>query len=281
MYLVSRDYLAALSIRVVTGRGFGERDGAGQPRVLLVNETLARLDFAGNPVGRTVYVGRDSIPWSIVGVIADVRQLTLDREPRPQYFVDVRQWPEVGLGPVFPVGAYYAVRTAANPTAIIKDLRAIVHQLDAQAALENVSTMEQVVSNSLNRPRLYAVLLGIFAGVAVSLAAAGIYGVMAYSVTQRTREIGIRMALGAERRDVLHLVMGHSAALTIAGLLVGLAVAVATTRYLEGMLFGVTPLDPATFAAVTVMFAGVATLASFIPARRATRVDPLVALRCE
>jgi putative ABC transport system permease protein len=278
--LVSRDYLDVMGIRVVAGRGFGENDRAGQPRVLLINQALARADlFSGPKLGQTVYIGRDPAPWQIVGIVEDVRQFGLDRDPEPQFFADVRQWSDTG--PLFPAGAYYVVRTAANPLAIITDLRAIVQQMNGQAALDNVATMEQVVSNSLNRPRLYAVLLGIFAGVAVSLAAAGIYGVMAYSVTQRTREIGIRMALGARRLEVLRLVMRQSAVLTVVGLLVGLGGAIATTRYLESLLFGVTPLDPATFVAVPVMFASVAALASFIPARRATKVDPLLALRCE
>ena len=142
-----------------------------------------------------------------------------------------------------------------------------------------VATMEQLVSNSISRPRLYAVLLGMFAGVAVTLAAVGIYGVLAYAVTQRTREIGIRMALGAERWNVMGLVMGQSAALIALGIALGLAGAAAVTRYLDTMLFGLTPRDPATFIAVSLTLAAVATLASYVPARRATRVDPLVALR--
>jgi len=142
-----------------------------------------------------------------------------------------------------------------------------------------VATMEQLVSNSISRPRLYAVLLGMFAGVAVTLAAVGIYGVLAYAVTQRTREIGIRMALGAERWNVMGLVMGQSAALIALGIALGLAGAAAFTRYLDTMLFGLTPRDPATFVTVSLTLAAIATLASYVPARRATRVDPLVALR--
>jgi putative ABC transport system permease protein len=141
--------------------------------------------------------------------------------------------------------------------------------------------MSQLVSNSIARPRLYAMLLGIFAAVAVVLAAVGIYGVMAYSVTQRTREIGIRLALGATRADVISLVLGQSLALTAVGIVLGLAGAAGMTRYLSGLLFGLTPLDPTTFIGVALVFGAIATLSAFVPARRATRVDPLVALRYE
>jgi len=145
--------------------------------------------------------------------------------------------------------------------------------------LDNVATMEQRLATSIARPRFYAVLLGVFAGVAGLLAAIGIYGVLAYAVVERTQEIGIRMALGAQRRNVLALVLRKGAILTLAGISLGLAGAVAATRLLQTMLFGVAPLDPATFAAVSSMFGAVATLASYVPARRATRVDPMIALR--
>jgi predicted permease len=275
--LVSRDYLAAMGIRVVAGRGFTERDGAGRPRVLLVNEALARRDFPGaDPLGRLVYVGEDSIPWQIVGIVADVRQFRLDRPPEPQFFADLRQWPG---GPVFPIGAYYVVRSSADPAAVVSSARAIARQLDDQAGLFNVATMDEVVASTIWRPRLYAVLLGIFASIAVALAAVGVYGTMACMVAQRTREIGIRTALGARRRDVVRLVMRRSIAQTVVGMAAGLAGAALLTRSLQGMLFGITPLDATTFAAVPVAFAAVAMLAAYLPARRAATVDPLVALR--
>jgi putative ABC transport system permease protein len=283
--LVSRDYVKVMGMRMVSGRGFDENDRADRPRVLLINRTLARRRFPGeNPIGKTIYsIGRE--PWEIVGVVEDVRQFGLDRDPEPQVFADFRQWPlpPVAAGPVPIVDApsYYAVRTDREPTSLVSSVGSIVRQLDAQATLDNVATMEQLVSNSISRPRMYAVLLGIFAGVAAGLAAIGIYGVMAYSVTQRAREFGIRMALGAERSDVMKLVLGQSLVLTAVGIVLGLAGAAAVTRYLQGMLFGLTPLDPTTFIAVSLMFGLIATLAAYVPARRATRVDPVVALRCE
>ena len=276
------DYLKAMGIRVIAGRGFGAGDDAGQPRVLLINEALARRDFTGeDPLGTTVFVGRDPTPWTVVGIVANLRQFGLDREAEPQFFADLRQWPLAGSMPTFPTGTYYAIRTAADPTSMLATMRALIRERDPQATIDDVATMQQIVANSVMRPRVYAVLLGVFAAVAIALAGVGLHGVMAYSVTQRTREIGIRMALGAQSLEVLRLVMGRSAALTMVGLVAGLGGAIATTRYLEGLLFGVTPLDPATFIAVSSAFAVVAALAALVPARRATRVDPIVALRCE
>jgi predicted permease len=279
--LVSTEYLQTMGIRVIAGRPFDAGDGASAPRVLIINRTLARRDFSdGNPVGTTVYVGRDTAPWEIVGVVDDVRQTGLDREPLPQMFLNLRQWdaPQV---PIFPAGAYYAIRTAGDPAVAFGHVRDIVRQLDPRASLENVATMDQIISNRMTRPRMYAVLLGVFAAIAVALAAAGIYAVMAYAVAQRTREIGIRMALGAGSRAVLGLVMGQSALLSVAGVIIGLAGAMWTTRYLQGLLFGLTPLDPATFAVVALLFLAVATAAAYLPARRASTVDPSIALRAE
>jgi putative ABC transport system permease protein len=279
--LVSRDYLQTMAIRVIAGRPFDDRDSASAPRVLIINRTLAYRDFSdGNPVGTIIYLGRDTAPWEIIGVVDDVRQTGLDREPAPQMFLSLEQWnaPQV---PIFPAGAYYAIRSASEPSSAFGHVRDVVRQLDPRASLENVATMDQIIANRMTRPRMYAVLLGIFAAIAVALAAAGIYGVVAYSVSQRTREIGIRVALGARSSAVLRLVMGQSARLSIAGVVIGLAGAMWTTRYLQGLLFGLTPLDPATFAAVALLFLAVATAASYVPARRATTVDPSVALRAE
>jgi predicted permease len=279
--VVSRDYVKVMGIRVVAGRGLGEQDDAGQPGAIVINRALARRQFANeNPIGQTVYVGRFPNPWQIVGIVEDVRQFGLDRPPEPQFFIDMRQWPGTGLL-LFPVGAYYAVRTTANPAEVIAAARRQVRDLEAEAGLFNAATMEELVATTIARPRLYAVLLGIFAAVGVVLAAVGIYGVLAYSVTQRTREIGIRMALGARRSAVLRLVLGQSFAVTALGIGLGVAGAAWVTRYLKGMLFGLTPLDPITFVAVSILFAAIAAIAAFFPAHRAATVNPVVALRAE
>jgi len=264
----------------VAGRGFDERDDAGQPRVMIVNQALARGYFGnGDPIGQFVFIGADVVPWQIIGVAEDVRQFALDRAAEPQFFADFRQWSISGV--LFPVGAYYVVRSASDIGSLVSSIRPVVRDLEDRATLFNVAPMEHLVTSKVTQPRLNAVLLGIFAGVAVALAAIGIYGVMAYSVAQRTREIGVRMALGAQRMAVMRLVLVQTAALTGAGMILGLAGAGALTRYLQGMLFGITPLDPSTYLAVTLLFIAVAGLAAFVPARRATHVDPVIALRCE
>jgi putative ABC transport system permease protein len=277
---VSRDFLAVMGIRVIAGRPFGDSDGAGQPQVLLINRTLARSGLLGDhPIGQRVYA-MGMAPWEIIGIVDDVRQFGLDQQPGPQVFVDIRQL----YGPnAARIGGptYFAVRTMGDPAAAATAIRGVVSRLDPTATVDNVATMEQLLSNSVVRPRLYAVLLGMFAALAATLAAVGIYGVMAYAVTERTREIGIRVALGARRSDVMTLVLGQGALLTAIGIALGVFGAAAVTGYLRTMLFGLTPLDPPTFIAVSVAFAAVALLATCVPARRATRVDPIVALRCE
>ena len=250
--------------------------------MLVINQTLARQEFPGqDPIGQYVYAGRDSSPWQIVGIVADVRQFGLDQDPQPQFFADFRQWSETD--PVFftILGPYFAIRGGADVQALVPRVRDIVRGLSPDAGLYNVATMEQLVSNSLSRPRMYATLLGIFACVAVVLAAVGIYGVIAYAVAQRTREIGIRMALGAQRTEVVRLVLGQSLTWTVIGVVLGLGGAAAVTRYLEGLLFGLTPLDASTFVAASLTFVSIALVASYVPARRATRIDPVVALRSE
>jgi ABC-type antimicrobial peptide transport system permease subunit len=213
--------------------------------------------------------------------VADIRQFGLDQDPQPQFFADFRQWPD--SDPVFFtfLGPYYAVRTGGDPAAVVTRLRDVVHQTRGDAGIYNVATMEQLVSNSIVRPRLYATLLGTFAAVAAVLAAVGLYGVTAFAVTQRTREIGIRMALGARRSAVMKLAVGQSLVLVAAGIALGLAAGAAVTRYLEGMLFGVTRSDPTTFAAVSGLFVLVALAAAYVPARRASLVEPAIALKTE
>ena len=271
---VSRDFLPALGVALVAGRGFTANDRDGQPRVMLINRTLARSGFLGpDPLGTRVAAG--PFQWEVVGIVEDVHQYGLDQQPDPQVFFDIRQLPAGNPTP------YFAVRTEHDPLALVPSVRDIVRQLNPNAMVDGVATMKQLMSNSMSRPRLYAVLLGMFAVLAAGLAAIGIYGLIAYSVAERTREFGIRIALGATRWNVIGLVLGQSAVLIGAGLVLGLGGAAAGSRYLEGLLFGIAPLDAATFFASSLLFGLVAVVASYVPGRRATSVDPVVALRHE
>ena len=274
--VVSRDFLPVMGVRVLEGRGFNDEDGAGRPRVMLINQTLARSgQFTGNPIGQRFYALGEQ-PWEIVGVVEDVHQFGLDREPGQQIFIDFRQSPGAGLN-----GLFFALRTTAAAEVAAADVRRVAHQLDPLAAVGSVATMEQLLSNTMSRRRLYAALLGVFAAVAVTLAMIGLYGTMSYAVAQRTREIGVRVALGAQRVQVLALVLRQTTMLTVIGVAAGVAGAAALSRYLESLLFDLTPFDPATFAVVIATFVAVATVASYVPARRAARVDPIIALRTE
>jgi putative ABC transport system permease protein len=226
----------------------------------------------------------------VVGVVQDVRNQSPELEAFPEIFVDYRQllslqqrWgdstqrqDEMAIGFMS-----FAVRTRGDSASAIPVVGRIVRAVDPNAGIDAMVPMDRLVASSVARQRFYAVMLGVFAGVAGLLAAIGVYGVLAYAVIQRTQEIGIRMALGAQRAQVLALVLRKGLILTTAGVAFGLVGAAAATRFLQGMLFGITPLDPKTFIAVSLMFGCVAALACYMPARRATRVDPLVALRCE
>jgi putative ABC transport system permease protein len=276
MRIVGRNYFHAMRIRLIEGRFFSRSDDARGPRVMLVNREFARRYFGGaSPVGRIV--GENPLIYEVVGVVDDVRHSGLRAEVQPEYYVDLRQF-TLGEG----TRPYFVVRTEGDPVDLAPTIGRIVRQLDPQVGVDlNVATMADIVAASVTEPRFYTVLLGAFAGIAVALAAIGIYGVMAHSVAQRTREIGIRAAVGARRSQILALVLKQAAVVTLAGVTLGAAGAAAVTRYLEAMLFGLTPLDPTTFVVVPLMLAAVATLASYIPARRATKIDPLIALRCE
>jgi putative ABC transport system permease protein len=275
--VVSRGYFESLGVRLTAGRGLRDTDTKDASQVIVINREFARLRFPGeDPIGRLVH-GPGPRPWEIVGIVDDVRQKGADQPPEPQVFMDYRQWPLAGFAPPL----YFMVRASGDPRVLLPTVRTMLQLHDAEARLENVATMDELIASSLARPRTYAVLLGIFAGLAVALAAIGIYGVMAYAVAQSTREIGIRVALGAARGQVLALVLRQGVVLALVGIACGLAGAFALTRYLQGMLFGVSPLDALTFVAVAGLFAAIGLLASYVPAQRATRVDPLIALRYE
>jgi putative ABC transport system permease protein len=241
--------------------------------VAIINETLARLHWPNeDPVGRRVSF--DDEEWvEIVGVVRDVRHNGLDSEPRAEIYLPYRQAPLRFMSLV--------VKTQSDPLEMAGAVRSQVMAVDGDLPVYRVMSLEQIVSESVAQPRFNLVLLGTFSLLALVLAAIGIYGVMSYAVSQRMHEIGIRIALGARPGDVLKMVVRQGVELTVAGLGVGLAAAWALTRVLSGLLFGVTPTDPPTFVGVSLMLAVVAFLATYLPARRATRVDPLNALRDE
>jgi putative ABC transport system permease protein len=269
------DYFKALGNRIVYGRALNEQDGSGQPQALVINETLSRARFGNvNPVGRRVYI--DNSPWEIVGVSRDIRETGPDQEPSHQIFIDFRQWKSDMAAP-----SYFMIRTVGSPLSVLPAVNTAVRQLNANGALENVASMEQLVVSSLSRQRVSAVLIGVFAVLALVIAAIGIYGAMAYTVTQSTREIGIRMALGAQRYEMLRLVLRQGLTLVGIGIAIGLAGAFGLTRYLSSMLFGLTALNAPTYAAAVAFFVFVALAAAYLPAHRATRIDPLVAIRHE
>ena len=274
LHAISPGMIRALGLRIVEGRTFSSGE-AGRHEALVTRSFAHSGFFDGPAIGSRIYSGKTSV-WEVVGILDDFRQFSLDRRGGSElYILDFIPAPP-GLG-----GTYFAVRADTDPVALVSSLRSIVRDLDPAATLDHVATMDQIVSNAMSRPRLYAVLLGIFAAVAMVLAAIGIYGVLSYVVALRSREIGIRMALGAQRNHVLAVVLRQTTMLTLSGVALGVAGAVALSRYLEGLLYGLTPLDPTTFLAVVMVFGVVATVASYVPARRATRVDPLTALRSE
>jgi putative ABC transport system permease protein len=288
---VSHDYLQTMGARLVSGRWFEPTDDAAAPPVIIVNRTVVRRLFNNeNPVGQLVHLdGRmDFPPQEIVGVVDDMRQSRLDAEPTPEMFMDYRQVLALAESRKMATAVKerlafgflsFFVRTDRDPATVMPTVRSLVNRVDTAAGIDVMLPMEELVASSLTRQRFYAILLGIFAAIAAVLGAVGIYGVLAYMVGQRKQEIGIRMALGAERGAVLGLILRRGIVLMTIGITLGLAGAAGLNRYLSGMLFDLTPLDPATYAAVAALFAAVALAASYLPARRATQVDPVVALR--
>jgi len=269
---VSPAYFYTLGIPVLKGRTFTDHDDEQAQKVAVVNEALARHLWPGeDPIGRQIPLFDN--PLSVVGVVGNSRHEGLSQDVDGEIYVPYLQQLDPSM--------QLAVRTAAEPTTLVSAIRAQVLAVDPGEPIYRVSTMEQTLSESLAPRRFNMLLLGIFAGLALALATVGIYGVIAFSVTQRTHEIGIRMALGAERSRVLGLIVRQGLRLTLASVIIGLAGAWALTRFLTSFLFGVRATDLATFAVVSVVLVVVSILASYIPARRATKVDPMVALRYE
>lgn len=270
---ITPDYFQAMGIPLLRGRQFTDAEMQPQPATAIINNAFAKKFWPDDdPLGKHIQLQDDNLPHApliVVGIAGDVKQFGLRTEPRPEIYLPLRR-----------SSMTLIVRTAGNPVHLFATLRDTVQRLDEEAAI-SLKTMEQVISRSTWTPRNLALRLGILGAVALLLAAMGIYGVISYVVAQRTREMGIRLALGAEGRDIFKLVLGQGLTLTLIGVAVGLALSIALTRFLSSMLFGVNANDPTTFVAITLLLMGVALVASYLPARRATNVDPIVALRTE
>jgi putative ABC transport system permease protein len=267
-----------MGIPHLMGRDFNGSDAADSPPVAIVSETLVRRHYPGqNPIGRSVHVNIGRQPggsdFEIVGVVGDIKFASLDGEVRPAVFIPHTQL-AVGL-------MTFVVRTEMDPRSLVMSIGTAVRGLDPELPLADVRTMDEVVDATLSRPRVVAVLLTVFALMALVLAGVGVYGVMAYSVAQRIQEIGVRMALGATTESVFRLILGQGLRLVVIGVVAGLVIAGGLTRLLETLLFETQPLDPLTFAVTALVLMLVATLASYVPARRGTRVAPIQALRME
>jgi putative ABC transport system permease protein len=273
-YAATPGYLNALRIPIRSGRDFTDHDDAAATPVAIISESMARQFYRNeNPLGQQIQMGNGSKPAEIVGVAGDVHDQALENKGRATVYEPAAQIPFGSM--------YFAVRTEGDPAALIPAVRGVIRGLDAELPLDAVGTVDSLVATSLSQRRFAMLLMAIFAGLALILAMVGIYGVIAYSVTQATQEIGIRMALGARRADVLRMVFGYAGVLMVAGLAIGIAATLGTGRLLASQLFEVKPTDPVTNAAVALVLLATGLIACLIPAWRAMRVDPLVALRNE
>lgn len=277
--IVSEGYFEAMGIPLLAGREFARSDTEESPQVAIINETLARRYWPdGDATGKRIKLGRldSKTPWMIIiGVVKGVRHFKLQREPESEvYFAQSQSL-------VFFPAATFVIRTTIKPESVVASARDAIWSVDPDQPAYDIKTMSERFSDSIAEQRAQLLLLGLFAAMALALAAVGIYGVISYSVSERTHEIGVRMALGAQTTDVLRMVIKQSLALALAGTAIGLAAALALTRLMSSLLYEVSATDVATFAGVPIILTLVALAASYIPARRATRVDPIVALRYE
>jgi putative ABC transport system permease protein len=279
---ISHEYFRTVGMQLISGRAFTTLDDPDHPGVVIVNEAFARTYFPNeNPLGRRLKIGQPARIWrnqrflsfEIVGIVGDVKSSGLQAASEPTYYVPSAQAPLQDMTVL--------VRTTSDPNSIVPALRRVVLSIDPNQPISNISTLERVVSDSIARPRLNMLLMGLFGAVAMLLAAVGIYGLLSYTVTQRTQEMGIRMALGAQVSDVLKLVLRQGMTLALIGEAVGLLGAFALTRVIQGLLFGVTPTDATIFISVVGVLSTIALFACYLPARRAAKVDPLIALRYE
>ncbi len=278
-FVVNRDYFRSMGIPVMHGRGFGGDDASGTPTVI-VNQTLAHRFWPGqDPLGKRLKMGAGSSAWpwrTIVGVAGDVRQTNLETGVMPEIFVLNEDNRKPAVQAMFLV-----VRASADQTPLAAAIRCEVALLDADQAVTNIRSLAERVSLTLSERRFHLLLITVFAFIAVALAVVGVHGVIAYSVGQRTRELGLRVALGAQKRDIFRLIVGEGMGLAAVGVVVGLAGAIGLSRFLESLLFEIKPSDPLTFSSGAIFLAAIAFLACWLPAMRAARVDPVVALRHE
>ena len=275
---ITPEYFRTMSIPLLGGREFTRQDDRNAPPVVIINRSMAQQFFSGeDPIGKRIRFGEQDAPWySIVGIVGDVKHMGLDAQegaaiyqPYDQKQFSFLRWMTL------------VMRTDSEPTGVIAAVRSQVQAVDKDQPVYDIATLEQLLSISVAKPRFYMALLGSFALLALVLASVGIYGVMSFSVNRRRRELGIRLALGADRGDIFKLVVARGLLLTLTGVVIGVAASFALTRVMASLLFGVTATDPLTFVAIPLLLTGVALGACFVPARRATKVDPMIALRYE
>lgn len=271
--------MPALRMKLIEGRAIESRDANGTLPIALINQTMAKNYWLGeNPIGKQFKVGgyNQKSPWiTVIGIVGDVHQAGLDVPARAEMYLPYQQQ-DFGYEP-----EYLAVRTSGDPMALAEVVRQQIWSVDKEQPVAGVMPLEDLVDENLASRRMQASLLSGFAGLALLLVTLGIYAVLSFAVTQRTQEIGVRVALGAQRGDVLRMIFSQGLRLFVVGATIGLGAAFALSRALVHLLYGVSAYDPASFAIVTILLAAVALLACYIPARRATRVDPLIALRYE
>jgi putative ABC transport system permease protein len=277
---VSWDYFRTVGMTIISGRPFTQQDDQDHPGVAIINEAFARQYLPqGKALGQRIQPVLPAQIWNnerltsfeVVGIVRNVKSAGWNAESEPTYYLPATQAPFQAMT--------ILVRTRNDPATLVSALRNAVQTIDPTQPVTNIRTLDQIVSDSIAQPRLNMLLMGLFGGLALILAAVGIYGLLSYAVTERTREIGTRMALGAQVPDVLRLVLKQGMTLALIGEVIGLVGAFALTRVIRGLLFGVAPTDAMTFIAVAAVLTSVALLACYFPARRAAKVDPLVALR--
>lgn len=273
-YNVGPDYFHTMQVPLLAGREFTERDTYEAPAVGIINQTMARRHFPGEePIGQRLLLVRENQAIEIIGVTGDVRRFEADDAVEPEIYYAYMQRPRWA--------SYFAIRTDNDPSSYVPALRSRMLSIDKDVPVVNVATLDRLVSTALRAPRFNTALIVVFAGLALLLASVGLYAVISYSVTQRTHEIGVRMTVGAGQRDIFKLIVGQGMVLTLIGVAIGLAASFALTRVMSSLLFDISPTDPLTFAGISLLLTCVALSACYVPARRAMRVDPMVALRHE